>query len=79
MRESVVSIGNSKGIRIPKAILKQCGIAGEVEISVEGRRIVLSPLSTMPRQGWREALVGPAPHPDHRAVRLGPAHSASVI
>ena len=56
MRASVVSIGNSKGIRIPKAILQQCGIAGEVEMSVEGGRIVLSPLSAVPRQGWRESM-----------------------
>jgi antitoxin MazE len=56
MRASVVSIGNSKGIRIPKAILKQCGIAEEVEMSVEGGRIILSPLSSVPRQDWRESL-----------------------
>jgi antitoxin MazE len=56
MKASIVSIGNSKGIRIPKAILQQCGIGSEVKLEVKGGRIVLSPIDSVPRQGWREAL-----------------------
>ena len=41
MKVKIVPIGNSKGIRIPKALLKQCGFGKSVEITVEGNRIVL--------------------------------------
>jgi len=55
MKVKVVPIGNSRGIRIPKAILEQCDISEAVELAVEGRKIVLTPLQTRPRIGWREA------------------------
>jgi antitoxin MazE len=55
MKLKLVPIGNSRGIRIPKAVLQQCEMADEVELAVEGRRIILSPLSKQPREGWREA------------------------
>lgn len=44
MRISVIKIGNSKGIRIPQAILKQCLIDSEVDLEVEGRIIRLYPV-----------------------------------
>lgn len=44
MRISVIKIGNSKGIRIPQAILKQCQIDNEVDLEVEGRTIRLYPV-----------------------------------
>jgi antitoxin MazE len=55
MKARLVPIGNSRGIRIPKAILEQCEIAAEVELAVEGRQIILSPTQQQPRKGWREA------------------------
>jgi antitoxin MazE len=55
MRAPLVAIGNSRGIRIPKAILQQCEMSDEVELSVEGRQIILSPTSKEPREGWRAA------------------------
>ena len=44
MRLSVVQIGNSKGIRIPQSILKQCEIDDEVELEIDGNNIVLKPI-----------------------------------
>ena len=38
---SVVAIGNSKGIRIPKTILEQCNIRDRLELEVEGGMIIL--------------------------------------
>ena len=55
MRTPLVPIGNSRGIRIPKAILQQCEMSDEVDLAVEGRQIVLSPTNNLPRQDWREA------------------------
>lgn len=59
MRASVVRIGNSRGIRIPKPVLEQCHIADEVELTVARRCIVLRPVppkAKQPRAGWTEAL-----------------------
>ncbi|MFO0791971.1 MAG: AbrB/MazE/SpoVT family DNA-binding domain-containing protein [Pirellulales bacterium] len=51
----LVPIGNSRGIRIPKAVLDQCQMTEAVEVSVKGRQIIVSPVAEQPRQGWREA------------------------
>jgi antitoxin MazE len=55
MKARLVPIGNSRGIRIPKAILEQCEMSDEVNLAVKGRNIIVSPLPERPRQGWREA------------------------
>lgn len=54
MEVDVVRIGNSRGIRIPASMLKQCGIDKKVTVSVDGNKITLTP-SRLPRQGWAEA------------------------
>lgn len=51
----LVPIGNSRGIRIPKAVLEQCEMSDAVELAVKGRQIIVSPVCDQPRQGWREA------------------------
>jgi antitoxin MazE len=55
MKARLVPIGNSRGIRIPKAILNQCQMSDEVELAVEGTQIILRPSREEPRYGWREA------------------------
>ena len=54
MQLSVIKIGNSRGIRLPKAVLEQCGIADVVEMEINEQKIVLKPANTKPRQGWQE-------------------------
>lgn len=54
MKINVVQIGNSKGIRIPKAILDQCEIEQQVELDVRDGHIVLEPVRRTPRTGWDE-------------------------
>jgi len=53
MRGRVVRIGNSRGIRIPKALLEEAGLVDEVEIVVHGNRLVVTPVRS-PRAGWSE-------------------------
>ena len=55
MQANVVQIGNSKGIRIPSALLKQCGIVKKVELEVKQNQIVIKPVAA-PRQGWAAAF-----------------------
>ncbi len=55
MKSSIVRIGNSQGVRIPKALLEEAGISGEVELRAEEGRIVIERASN-PREGWEEAF-----------------------
>jgi len=55
MQVDVVRIGNSRGIRLPAAILKQCGIVSKVELEVEKGRLVMKPVK-VPRQSWAAAF-----------------------
>jgi antitoxin MazE len=55
MRTRIVKIGNSQGVRIPKALLEESGLRGEVDMSVRGGTLVIAP-AERPRQGWPEAF-----------------------
>jgi antitoxin MazE len=53
----LVRIGNSRGVRLPKAVIEQAGLVDEVEIAVRRGEIVLRPGGdTRPRAGWDEAF-----------------------
>ena len=45
MKTSIIPIGNSKGIRIPKTILDQTGLSSgkNVELIVKGRNLIIMP------------------------------------
>jgi len=51
MKASIVRIGNSKGIRIPKVVLEQTRLKGEVELEVWDQQILIR-AATKPRQDW---------------------------
>lgn len=53
MKTNIVTIGNSQGIRIPKILLEQSKLSGEVELEVKGDSIVILP-SRKPRENWDE-------------------------
>jgi len=63
IRTRIVKIGNSQGIRIPKLLLEQSGLNAEVEVEVEGDRLIIR---TAPRQraGWDVAFAAMADHHD---------------
>ena len=52
IKASVITIGNSKGIRIPKSVLTQCHIEDEVEMEVQNFEIILKPVQKVPRKNW---------------------------
>ena len=56
MLVSLISIGNSKGIRLPKAILEQLNIQDKLELKVEEKQLILKPINKKPREGWEESL-----------------------
>ena len=53
MQTKIVKMGNSHGIRIPKPMLVEAGLSGEVEIKQKGQSIVILPRQN-PREGWAE-------------------------
>ena len=55
MKASVIRIGNSRGIRIPKALLEQCRLGSTVELEVSQGQLVVKP-AERPRSGWEEAF-----------------------
>ena len=55
MKVALVPIGNSRGVRLPKAVLEQVGFGLEAEMTIEDGRIVLEPIPTS-RQGWASAF-----------------------
>ncbi|MGI8843983.1 MAG: AbrB/MazE/SpoVT family DNA-binding domain-containing protein [Gemmatimonadaceae bacterium] len=54
MRSKIVRIGNSQGVRLPKLMIEQAGLAEEVELRVEAGQIVIA-APRKPRAGWAEA------------------------
>lgn len=56
MKVKIVKIGNSKGIRIPKVLLRQTGIGDEVNLQVKDNQIILKPIEIQARSGWNSAF-----------------------
>lgn len=65
---SVVSVGNSRGIRIPKAILEQLAIGDSLDLEIEEKRLVLTPVPRQARQGWEEAFRSMSDRGDDRLL-----------
>jgi antitoxin MazE len=61
MKTRIVAIGNARAVRIPKHLLDQTGLIGEVEISAENDALVIRS-ATKPRSGWSEAFQEMAQH-----------------
>ena len=55
MKTKLIAIGNSKGVRIPGAFIKQCGLTREIEIDIRDRTIIISSPQG-PRAGWKQAF-----------------------
>lgn len=72
MKTRIVKIGNSRGVRIPKALLEHSGIGEAVELDVEDRQIIIRQASR-PRTGWDAAFRSMAAHGDDRLVDEGVA------
>lgn len=60
MKVKLVRIGNSRGIRIPKAVLEQCGLEEVADLRVERGRLVIA-RERRPRQGWDETFIAAGP------------------
>jgi len=55
MKASIITIGNSRGLRLPKPILEQCGFENEVEIEVRNNELIIR-RARQPRHDWEESF-----------------------
>ena len=54
MRAKLIPIGNSRGVRLPKPLIKEAGLQDEVDIHVRDGTVVISSTKN-PRSGWEQA------------------------
>lgn len=55
MKAQIIKIGNSHGIRIPKAVLEETRMSGEVELEVTSEGILIRNIKK-PRADWEAAF-----------------------
>lgn len=67
MKVKLISIGNSKGVRIPASVIKECGLGSELEMRVENDAVVLTPARKV-RDGWGAAFERMAAAGDDRSL-----------
>lgn len=54
MNARLVQIGNSRGVRLPRAAIEQAGLEDEVELVVRAGSITIRPVRKT-RAGWADA------------------------
>lgn len=67
MRASIIKIGNSQGVRIPKPILEQCGFTEEVELEVHDHKLIIKPMKH-PRRNWESSFISMAAKGDDKLL-----------
>ena len=55
MRAEIIRIGNSRGLRIPKAVLEQCGMKRAVNLEITDHSLIITPCEET-RSGWTESF-----------------------
>lgn len=56
MRATLIQIGNSRGIRLPKSVIEQAALKEELELEVTEGAVTIRNARTA-RQGWAEAAL----------------------
>lgn len=72
MKAQIIQIGNSQGIRIPKALLEDSRITGEVDLELHPDGILIRN-AQKPRSGWDEAFKAMAENDDDELAAVDPA------
>ncbi|MFM9904643.1 MAG: AbrB/MazE/SpoVT family DNA-binding domain-containing protein [Pyrinomonadaceae bacterium] len=72
MKTQIIQIGNSQGIRIPKVLLEDCKITGEVDLVIHADGILIRNVQK-PRAGWGEAFKEMSENEDDELVDAGSA------
>jgi antitoxin MazE len=67
MHAKIVRIGNSRGLRLPKALIEACGIRDTVDISLDEGLLIVRPVRSV-REGWAEAAQAMAARGEDRLL-----------
>jgi len=68
MKSVIRNLGNAKGIILPESFLKDCSIENEVNIEVNGNRIVISAPGSVKRKDWEKSFKEMAENGDDQLV-----------
>ncbi|MFO7534374.1 MAG: AbrB/MazE/SpoVT family DNA-binding domain-containing protein [Kiritimatiellia bacterium] len=71
MKTTLISIGNSRGVRIPKPFIEQCGLSETVEMDVRDSMILIH-APRQPRAGWGKAFKHMARRGDDKLLDAPP-------
>lgn len=63
MKSQIIQIGNSQGIRIPKVLLEESGLKGEVDLEIHPEGVLIRNIQK-PRAAWGEAFKAMAENED---------------
>lgn len=69
MKASIIKIGNSRGLRLPKPIMEQCGFEQEVELEVHDNELIVRPVRH-PRHNWENAFKAMAQEGDDKLLDI---------
>lgn len=82
MHSVLRKMGNSTGLIVPKAVLREAGIESgtTLDLIVEDGRIIASPVRDHPRAGWAEAaaLIAADPETEDKAAWRSFANEADA-
>jgi antitoxin MazE len=67
IRSKVVKIGNSRGIRIPRTVLEHAGLTDQVEMTIEGNKLIIQAFRHS-RQGWEDHFADMAKQEDNQLL-----------
>ena len=67
IQSKIIKIGNSRGIRIPHALLEQAGLTDDVEMRVEGDQLIIHS-RRIPRQDWEPLFAAMAENADDQLL-----------
>jgi len=70
MKSQIIQIGNSQGIRIPKVLLEESGLKGDVDLEIHAEGILIRNVQK-PRAGWDEAFKSMAENDDEDLIGAG--------
>ena len=71
MHTRLIRIGNSQGIVLPKKLLQQYRLSGEVELHPTPEGLLITPVASLARQGWEAQM--------QAAVAAGPESEGELL
>jgi antitoxin MazE len=68
LKSRIIKIGNSKGVRIPKAWLAELGVEEEVELAIQAKQIIIRSITSRPRHNWAQQFRAMAARGDDKLL-----------